>query len=118
MEGVERVEQLTDMRTRWKTRIAGVTREFDAEITRQEPDLRIEWTSLDGPDQMGTVTFRPIGDDRTLVNLAMQFRPEGVTERVADATNLVERRVEGDLERFKEFIEHRGKETGGWRGNV
>ncbi len=118
MEGVERVDQLTDTRTHWKTKIAGVAREFDAEITRQEPDHRIEWCSLDGPDQMGTVTFQPIGADRTLVNLAMQFRPEGVAEKLGDATNIVERRVEGDLERFKEFIEQRGQETGGWRGNI
>ena len=118
MEGVERVEQLTDTRTHWKTKIAGVTREFDAEITRQEPEHRIEWCSLNGPDQMGTVTFAPIGTNRTLVNLAMQFRPEGAAEKLGDATNMVERRVEGDLERFKEFIEQRGQETGGWRGNV
>ena len=118
MEGVERVDQLTDTRTHWKTKIAGVAREFDAEITRQEPDHRIEWCTLDGPDQMGTVTFQPIGADRTLVNLAMQFRPEGMAEKVGDATNIVERRVEGDLERFKEFMEQRGQETGGWRGNV
>jgi hypothetical protein len=26
--------------------------------------------------------------------------------------------VKGDLERFKEFIEGRGQETGAWRGEV
>ncbi len=26
--------------------------------------------------------------------------------------------MEGDLKRFKEFIESRGQETGAWRGNV
>jgi hypothetical protein len=26
--------------------------------------------------------------------------------------------VKGDLERFKEFIESRGSETGAWRGEV
>jgi hypothetical protein len=31
---------------------------------------------------------------------------------------VVSRRVEGDLERFKEFIESRGQETGAWRGDV
>jgi hypothetical protein len=30
----------------------------------------------------------------------------------------VSRRVKGDLERFKEFIEKRGSETGAWRGEV
>ena len=32
MEGVEEVRQISDTRTHWKTRIAGATREFDAEI--------------------------------------------------------------------------------------
>jgi hypothetical protein len=26
--------------------------------------------------------------------------------------------VEGDLQRFKEFIESRGRETGAWRGEI
>lgn len=118
MEGVERVDQISDTRTHWKTRVAGVTREFDAEITHQEPDERIAWSSLDGPDQAGVVTFQPVGTARTMVNLRMKFEPEGVTEKIGDATKLVERRIVGDLARFKEFIEHRGGETGGWRGSV
>jgi uncharacterized membrane protein len=118
MEGVERVEQLSESRTHWRTKIAGVTREFDAEIIRQEPDERIEWRSLDGPDQAGAVTFQPIGTERTLVQLAMQLRPEGLAEKAGDATGIVERRVQGDLERFKEFIETRGTQTGSWRGEI
>jgi hypothetical protein len=31
---------------------------------------------------------------------------------------VVSARVRGDLERFKEFIEARGSETGAWRGAV
>jgi hypothetical protein len=30
----------------------------------------------------------------------------------------VQRRAKKDLERFKEFIEERGVETGAWRGEV
>lgn len=48
----------------------------------------------------------------------MDFTPSGTTEKIGDATNLVERRVGGDLKRFKDFIESRGTETGGWRGSV
>ena len=36
----------------------------------------------------------------------------------ADKTGLVSHRVKGDLERFREFIEARGQETGAWRGQV
>jgi hypothetical protein len=33
-------------------------------------------------------------------------------------TGLVGHRIEGDLKRFKAFIESRGAEEGGWRGTV
>ncbi len=118
MEGVQEVRQLSDTRTHWKTKIGGATREFDAEIVDQEPDQRIAWRPVQGPNQGGVVTFQPEGTDRTRVALMMDFTPSDTTEKIGDATNMIERRVEGDLKRFKEFIESRGSETGAWRGTV
>jgi uncharacterized membrane protein len=105
MEGVEGVQQLSNTRTHWRTRIAGVARQFDAEIVDRQPDRRIEWRSVNGPDQAGIVTFDPVTPHRTRVYLAVAFAPEGVVERIGDSARLVERRVEGDLERFKDFVE-------------
>jgi uncharacterized membrane protein len=105
MEGVEGVEQLSSTRTHWRTRIAGVARQFDAEIVDHQPDRRIEWRSVTGPDQAGVITFDPLTPERTRVYLALAFEPDGVMEKVADSAHLVERRVEGDLERFKDFVE-------------
>ncbi|GAC1410624.1 MAG: hypothetical protein NVSMB57_04560 [Actinomycetota bacterium] len=34
------------------------------------------------------------------------------------AVGFVKRRVKGDLERFKKFIEDRQAETGAWRGKI
>ena len=48
----------------------------------------------------------------------MEYDPEGIVEEIGDKLGLVTRRVEGDLNRFKEFIESRGVETGAWRGRV
>lgn len=48
----------------------------------------------------------------------LDYEPHGITEKVADSLGIVSRRVEGDLERFKDLIEQRGHETGGWRGTV
>lgn len=48
MEGVERVTRVNDTLTHWKTRVAGVEREFDAEITQQIPDKRVAWTTVGG----------------------------------------------------------------------
>lgn len=119
MEGVEQVQQLDDKRLHWKADIAGVSREWDAEIVDQTPDERITWRSLGGVKNDGTVSFAPAqGSDQTRVTLRLDFEPEGFTEKAGDALNIVDRRVEGDLERFKEFIESRGTETGAWRGEV
>ena len=47
-----------------------------------------------------------------------EAEPEGVVEGVGAGLGFLDRRVKGDLERFKEFIESRGAETGAWRGEV
>ncbi|GAA5143029.1 SRPBCC family protein [Pseudonocardia adelaidensis] len=118
MEGVERIDQLTPTRTHWVTTIAGVQREFDAEITEQHPDERVAWRTDRGIHQSGVVTFHRIDDRRTRVTLQLEHQPEGVAEKAGDALGLVQRRVKGDLENFKSFIESRGREEGGWRGDV
>ena len=117
MEGVKSVRQIDDKRLHWKAEIAGVEREWDAEIVDQTPDQQITWRSLDGTDNKGTVQFRP-AQSGTSVTLRLDFHPEGFVEKAGDVLGIVERRAEGDLERFKEFIEHRGAETGGWRGEI
>jgi uncharacterized membrane protein len=117
MEGVEAVTQLDDKRLHWKAEIGGVTREWDAEIVDQTPDERVTWRALDGTKNDGTVSFAA-SDGGTRVTLRLEYEPDGVVEKAGDALNLVDRRVEGDLERFKDFIESRGAETGGWRGEV
>jgi uncharacterized membrane protein len=118
MEGVESVKQVSDTRNHWKAEIAGVEREFDTEITEQHPDERIAWCTVDGPKQAGVVTFHRLDEGKSKVMLQMEFDPDGVTEQVGDKLGFVKRRVKGDLERFKDFIESRGAETGAWRGDV
>jgi uncharacterized membrane protein len=118
MDGVEEVVQETDTRTHWRTKVAGIVREFDAEITEQRPDERVAWRTVDGPHHGGAVTFHRLGADTTRVMLQMDFDPETVAEKAGDALGVVSHRVAGDLERFKNFVEWRGAETGAWRGEV
>ena len=118
MEGVDRVHQIDDRHLRWEVDIAGIDREFEAEITEQSPDQRIAWRSRTGVDQGGVVTFHPLNDDQTRVTLQLTFEPEGLVEQAGDKLGLVEARAKGDLKRFKEFIESRGSETGAWRGEI
>ena len=64
------------------------------------------------------MTFHRIADNRTRVMLQVDYDPQGAVENVADALGIVKVRVKGDLERFQEFIERRGRETGAWRGEI
>ncbi len=118
MEGVKEVKQLDDTRLHWKAEIAGQEKEWDAEITEQTPDQRIAWTSRGGAINGGVVTFHRLSDVTSKVMLQLEYDPQGFVENVGDALGVVSSRVQGDLERFKEFIEKRGRETGGWRGQV
>ena len=118
MEGVERIDQLTETKTHWVTKIAGVSREFDAETTEQHPDERVAWTTVNGTHQAGVVTFHRIGDNMTRVTLQLDHDPQGFLEKAGDALGIIQRRVKGDLKNFKQFIESRGVEEGSWRGDV
>ena len=118
MEGVEQIEQLDDTHLRWKAKVAGRTKEWRAEITEQRPDERVAWRSEDGADNAGVVTFHKLGEGQSRVTVQIDAEPEGPIESVGEALGLLERRVKGDLQRFKGFIEGRGDETGAWRGEV
>ncbi|HEY2803452.1 MAG TPA: SRPBCC family protein [Actinomycetota bacterium] len=118
MEGVEQVHQLDDTKLHWRAKVAGQEREWDARITEQKPDDRIAWTSIDGAPNGGVVTFHELEGDTTRVMLQLEFDPEGLIEKTGDALGLVKGRTKGDLDRFKEYVEKRGTETGAWRGEV
>ena len=118
MEGVEHVEQLDDTRLHWIAKVGGKTNEWDAKILEQHPDKQVSWISEDGKKTRGTVTFEPVSESRTRISLSMSYQAEGLTEALGSAVGLDERRVRGDLQRFKELIESRGAESGAWRGEV
>jgi uncharacterized membrane protein len=118
MEGVHEVRQLDNTHLRWRAEVGGKEQEWDAEIREQVPDEKIIWCSLQGDENAGMVKFDALGDNRTRVHLEMSYDPEGFTETVGDKLGFMSRRVAGDLERFKDFIEARGAETGAWRGQV
>jgi uncharacterized membrane protein len=118
MEGIESIKQLDDKRLLWRANIGGKIKEWEALITEQLPDERVAWTNTSGAPNAGVVTFHKIDDNTTRVTLQLDYDPEGIVENVGDALGFVSRRVEGDLERFKQFIEARGHETGAWRGSV
>jgi uncharacterized membrane protein len=118
MEGVEAVQQLDATRLHWVATIAGKRAEWDAKILEQHVNRQISWISEDGRKTRGTVTFEPLGHSRTLVRLSMSYQAEGAREAIGSAAGLDSRRVERDLESFKQFLEARGAETGAWQGEI
>ena len=118
MEGVKQVRQIDDTHLHWKAEIAGKEKQWNAEIVRQVPDQVIAWRSTSGAENTGAVEFGTTESGKTQVTLTLRFEPEGAIEKAGDALGVVLARVQGDLNRFKEFIESRGSETGGWRGEV
>lgn len=118
MEGIESVEQMDDRRLHWTGNVAGQRKEWDAEITEQVPDTIVAWKSYGGVYNGGTVRFEPGDGGATRVHLVMEYEPENLAETIGDKLGFVSRQVEADLERFKEFIEERGRETGAWRGEI
>ncbi len=118
MEGIEAVHQLDDKRLHWRGKVAGKVEEWDAEITEQVPDRIIAWRSTSGARNEGIVRFVPLAENKTKIELEMRWEPQGVAERIGDVLGADDARIQGDLGRFKKFIEERRSPTGAWRGKI
>jgi len=116
---VESITQTDDTHTHWDVKVAGVEREFDAEITEQKPDERVAWNSISGEvDHAGVVTFHKLSDDTSRVTVQLDWEPKGIVEKVGALVGIDNASVKSDLKNFKEFIEDEGNANGGWRGTV
>lgn len=118
MEGVDEVRQIDDTHLHWVAEVGGQREEWDAEITEQHPDHRIAWTASGDKGNAGVVSFHRLDDAQTRVMVQLDWEPEGVTQKLGSAFGMDDRRVQGDLKRFKELIEERGSASGAWRGEV
>jgi len=118
MDGVERVVQVDDKHLEWTAKVAGREKSWTAEITDQTPDTRVAWKSTSGADNAGAVLFEALGPERTRVTLKIDADPEGPVETVGANLGFLERRVKGDLERFRDHLEMTGRAPGGWRGEI
>jgi len=118
MGGVESITQTDATHSHWVTKIGGVAREFDTEVTEQHPDERVAWKSTDGTTHAGVVTFHKLADNETKVTVQLDWEAEGIVENIGAAVGVDDHQVKADLDRFKNYIENQGHEDGGWRGDV
>jgi carbon monoxide dehydrogenase subunit G len=118
MGGITSVTQLSDDSLEWVAEIGGIRRRWEAKVLEQVPDRRVAWAATEGATNAGEVTFEDVGGGQTSVHLSLEYEPEGLVEKVGDKLNVIENQAEGDLDRFKAFIEAEGYASGAWRGSV
>ena len=118
MDGVEEVRQLDEKRLHWRAEVGGKEESWDAEIVEQIPDQRIAWRSTSGAPNGGAVDFHHLDDSRCRITLTMDYEPQGLTENVGSALGFDDRKIDGDLKRFKDFVESRQAATGAYRGKI
>ncbi len=118
MGGVESVSQTDATHSHWVTKIGGVSREFDTEVTEQHPDERVAWKSTDGTSHAGVVTFHRLGEGQTKVTVQLDWQADGLVEKAGAVIGVDDHQVKADLDKFKTYIEGQGHENGAWRGNV
>lgn len=118
MESVKEVQRRDDRHLHWKANIAGKDVEWDAEITDNIPGRRIAWHSTGGVHNSGALRFTALSDDHTRITLHMDHDPHGPMEKLADLLGTVRMEARANLQRFKEMIESKGHEGGGWRGQL
>ena len=118
MEGVEEVKQISDKKLHWRAQVGPQVKEWEADIIAQVPDQRVEWKNVTGAHNAGVVDFLPNEDGTTKVTTIIAYEPETWLESVGDVLGFMGRRVQGDLDRFKEYVESKGAADGGWRGEI
>lgn len=102
---VDSIERTGEDRSRWVVHIAGVRREFDAQMTQLTRDEEISWVATGDLTHSGTVRFLPQGAGRTRVDIEFSWVPENLLEKAGAALNFDESTVESDLLRFKRMLE-------------
>ena len=112
MAHLQSVRTIDETRSHWVAKgPAGTTVDWDAEITRDEPDALISWRSLEGSEvkNSGAVRFLPAPAGRgTLVSVTMQYDPPGGALGKAVAMLFGEdpdMSVREDMRRFKALLE-------------
>ena len=118
MGGVESITQTDNTHAHWVTKIGGVSREFDTEITEQHPDERIAWKSTDGTTHAGVVTFHRLGERETKVTVQLDWMAEGIIEKAGALVGVDDHQVKADMANFKTYIEEHGHPDGARRGDV
>jgi uncharacterized membrane protein len=118
MHRLDQATQEEDTTVSFRTKVWGMSREFEGQIVQQRPDERIMWNVAKGVQHTGVVTFHELAPRLTRIQVSLDVEPGSLLEKAARGMRHVKRAVRADLARFKAFIEMQEVETGAWRGVI
>jgi uncharacterized membrane protein len=118
MHRVTSVSQEDETNISFKSKIWGVSKEFQAEIEDQRPDERIQWHVTQGLSHKGVATFHELAPRLTRIEVNVDVEPGSLIEKFARGARHVKRAIRADLHRFKAHVMMNEEESGAWRGTV
>jgi uncharacterized membrane protein len=108
MSFVKEVTYYDDQRSHWVAEVAG-KHEWDAINENWVVGRQIGWRSTAGLNNMGRVTFQPLGDNQTRVDVTIAYDPPaGVLGDVGEALGggqRFEQALQHDLDNFARMVE-------------
>ena len=104
-KSIEKVTSTGPDSMTWTVEILGVSRDFDVAVTERIPGKRIAWSTIEGTEHAGVVTFHHLADDKCQVALQMEFEPEGLVEQLADKAQVAKIAANYELGEFKAIAE-------------
>ena len=105
MHRLESAEKTDPTHVRFKGKIWGISRDWEAKITEKRTQESIAWTSEDGLDNAGVVTFHKLAPRLTRIELSLDINPHGPVEKIGRGMRFTKRAVRADLHRFKAYAE-------------
>ncbi len=108
MHFIEQVTYIDDMRSHWIADVAG-RHEWDAINQGWAEDRQIGWRSYDGLENEGKVTFQPLGESETHVDVYINYKPPmGFIGELAENMGVggkFEQNLQHDLENFAAMVQ-------------
>ena len=118
MHRIKQVKQGDETTLTVSAKVWGFKRQWEVEITDQQPNERIAWKTVGGTKNAGVVTFHELDERLTRVLVTLDWPPDGIMEKMASGLRVIKRATQADLKRFRAFMEMKDEETGAWRGRI
>ena len=104
METIETVTIIDEDRLHWVAVIEEDTVEWDADLVAYVPDEKVAWQAIDGRET-GEVRFERLAADKTRVTYQLEYEPTAWPGKPDTVRHWMNRRVDKDLDAFKEMVE-------------